>query len=221
MVDQNKSSLGRSSRNQIPGAEFVAAGVVAGAITFGIPPGIGAIFGDANSVVLDLSCDETLHFISDDEFHQQSNYDEGDMMPGIVELERGLNQLSAKNESVQQHLGTLISTASIPKSWHRDNVQPPSQECRQFSLLLLERLHARYGIIPSKVAVMKEGGLLSLYKSSSGNTLRVEIDEDLDAVAVVSDGDDVLFSAFLEGDDLEEAAINVFKNEEMVATFVS
>lgn len=220
MVDRQQNVIARN-RSQIPGAEFVAAGVFAGAITFGMPPGIGSIFGDANEAVMELSCDETLHFVDEVDSFRELGANIDETMPGILELERGLTQLNSKNTAVLEHLNTLVTTVAIPKSWRMDNVQPPSRSCKQFAQLLLERLHQKYGMIPIKLAVMKDGGLLASFKSVDGNTLRVEIDEDLDAVAVVTNGKEILFSAVLEGDDLEEAAISVFKDHEMVATFVS
>jgi len=99
----------------------------------------------------------------------------------------------------------------MPKGWSDEGVDPPSASCTQYSRQVLRRLFDTYGIIPYKITVSKDGGIFAAYKAPSNkNILRIEVDNELDVVAVVSDGDSILDSGLLEADDLEQSLINTF-----------
>jgi hypothetical protein len=112
---------------------------------------------------------------------------------------------------VVQHLDSLITNLLIPESWKSEGIEEPTEDCRIYARRVLRRLFEDYGIIPYKTSISKDGGLFVAYRSVCGrNILRVEIDNDLDAVAVVTDGAAILNSGLLEGDDVERAIINSF-----------
>ena len=76
---------------------------------------------------------------------------------------------------------------------------------------MINRLFFRYGILPYKVSVSREGGIFAAFQNPRNkNILRVEVDNDLDVVAVVSDGVSILESGLLQGDDVELAVIESF-----------
>lgn len=112
---------------------------------------------------------------------------------------------------VSNHLEGLVTNLSMPKAWQEEGVEAPSPACHQYSLQVLRRLFDSYGIIPYKITVSKDGGVFAAYKTpQSKNILRIEVDNELDVVAVVSDGDSILDSGLLEADDLEQSLINRF-----------
>lgn len=65
--------------------------------------------------------------------------------------------------------------------------------------VLLRRIFDEYGLIPFKTAYSKDGGIFAAYRNHlNQNILRIELDNELDAVAVVSDGVSILNSAVLD-----------------------
>ena len=111
----------------------------------------------------------------------------------------GTRELSSP---VDLHLEGLIKHLSMPKSWIDEQVEAPSEDCKLYALEVARRLCATYGIIPYKITVSKEGGVFAAYRNPHNNrTLRIEVDNDLDVAAVVSDGDAIRDSGLLEADD--------------------
>jgi hypothetical protein len=112
---------------------------------------------------------------------------------------------------IDTHLEGLIKRLSTVQSWVDEGVEPPTVACRRYTLDVLRRLASSYGVIPYKITWSKEGGILAAYKNARNDRiLRVEVDNDLDVVAVVSDGKAILESGFLEADDLEPAILGCF-----------
>jgi hypothetical protein len=115
---------------------------------------------------------------------------------------------------VDSFLATLHRDVSIPEAWRREGVEPPAGECVESALALSRRLFTAYGIIPYKVTASKEGGVYLAYKSpANSNILRIEVDNELDVVAVVSDGKSILASGVLEDDRAEAEIIGSFQRE--------
>ena len=112
---------------------------------------------------------------------------------------------------VQRHFKSQLNNLSLPRAWELDGVEQPSPDCLEWSLQVLCRLFDNYGLIPYKIVPSKEGGVFAAYKNPlNANILRVEVDNEFDVVAVVSDGQSVLESGLLEDDDLEQSLIRCF-----------
>jgi|GEM_PF-4143404 len=107
----------------------------------------------------------------------------------------------SEESAVQDHIRGLLNKLRLPASWAEEGVHHPTEECVKQSLKIMLRLFARYGIIPYKSAASREGGTFAAYRASKNNNiLRLDVDNELDAVAVVSDGTSVLCSAFIGHD---------------------
>ncbi len=79
---------------------------------------------------------------------------------------------------------------------------------------MLCRLFDNYGLIPYKIVPSKEGGVFAAFKNPlNENILRVEVDNELDVAAVVSDGHSILESALIEDDDSERSLIECFNRQ--------
>ncbi len=116
-------------------------------------------------------------------------------------------------DPVHQHLRTLVDSLSVPRTWIDEGVELPTTDCTSYSKRVLTRLFSTYGIIPFKITMSKVGGVFVAHKAPlSDNILRIEVDNDLDVTAVVSDGKSILESGFLDGDDLEQAVIKSFNS---------
>ena len=102
---------------------------------------------------------------------------------------------------VDQFLRSRIADAALPAPWKDEGVDDPTIECRDYGLSIARGLYANSKLIPHRVAASKQGGIFLAYKRSDGKrTLGVEIDNDLDAVGVVSNDTDVLASGAFEGE---------------------
>jgi hypothetical protein len=115
---------------------------------------------------------------------------------------------------VESLLATLHRDLTIPEAWRREGVEAPTEESVGSALRLSQRLFAAYGIIPYKVTASKEGGVYLAYESPANfNILRIEVDNELDVVAVVSDGKAILASGVLEDDATEAEIIRSFQRD--------
>ena len=127
--------------------------------------------------------------------------------------EPGLSAITANvpvNETFEQHFDALLDSLKMPRSWREDNVDKPTSDCLRWSKEILGLLATKYGIIPYKVAYSKEGGVFAAYQNVNNDMiLNLEIDNDLDVVAVLSDGIRVTNSEILETEN-ERDIINAF-----------
>jgi len=120
---------------------------------------------------------------------------------------------------VESHLEGLIAHLSMPKSWVDEGVEGPTEACTRYSFQVVRRLFATYGIIPYKITASKQGAVFAAYKNPHNvRTLRIEVDNELDVAAVVSDGEAILDSGLLEGDDLERSLLSSF-DPQLARTF--
>ena len=93
----------------------------------------------------------------------------------------------------------------MPQRWEKVGVEHPSPDCIHWTKQVLGRLATKYGIKPSKVAYSIEGGIFVAYISDDGATvLNLEIDNDIDVIAVLSRGNKVIGSVVIENENEKE-----------------
>lgn len=86
-----------------------------------------------------------------------------------------------------------------------------SEQCKNLACNTALWISAIYDIWPEKVVVTEEPGFLIRYRNPiNGNVLRIEVDNDLDVCAVVSDGCDILASGFMDADDEKKRIFSAF-----------
>jgi hypothetical protein len=113
-------------------------------------------------------------------------------------LELALERIQSSSEPyVSKHIENLVEQVSLPKQWKSEEVEPPTAACLYHAKMLLERLCREQELIPLFVAPSKVGGVFAKY-SIGNHVLRVEIDNDLDGVAVLSFGKSVIASCVLD-----------------------
>jgi hypothetical protein len=129
--------------------------------------------------------------------------------PGVRAIDLSDSGIEGSASPVYQHLDSLIANLFMPTSWRDEGIEEPSDDCKIYARTVFRRLFDQFGLIPYKTSISKDGGLYAAYRSACGrNTLRIEIDNELDAVAVVSDGAAILSSGLLEGDDDERSIVD-------------
>jgi hypothetical protein len=123
---------------------------------------------------------------------------------------------------IADHFSGILNNLSMPKSWIEEGVESPTAECMKHSFFVINRLFETYGILPYKITMSKEGGIFAAYKNPRNkNILRLEVDNELDVVAVVSDGVAISQSGILGGDDRECSIIDAFDRLVELKTSVS
>jgi antitoxin (DNA-binding transcriptional repressor) of toxin-antitoxin stability system len=104
-----------------------------------------------------------------------------------------------------------VDDARIPLRWRDEGIAEPTEDCRRSCLELTQQLFDKHGMLPSKVVASRQEGIYLEYKSPrGGRTLGIEVDNELDIVAVVSDANQTLSSAAFEGDGAEELLHSFF-----------
>ena len=108
------------------------------------------------------------------------------------------------DDSVDEFLLGRVFDANVPSRWREEGVADPTDDCRRMCLELAEQLFAKHGLLPSKVVASRQEGIYVEYKSSkNGRTLGIEVDNQLDVVAVVSDAKQTFASSVFEGEEAE------------------
>lgn len=208
---------------RVPGSEFliskselIAKSAIASSIGINLllpGPGLGTEFAQPTE-----NDNENVCIQQDYESETAFDIASSRILPGVELVEQLARQLTIEGQKISNHLAAMLKNARMPASWMEEGIENPTSDCRYFTLNLLSRLSTEFGIIPYKVAFSKEGGLFAAYRSDNGNVLRIEVDNELDAVAVVSDGIEILDSGLLEADDLERGILNAFKGNAFVAS---
>jgi hypothetical protein len=163
-------------------------------LSFTEPPGIHILIDDFSNV----------DSLADTQEASWEAVSDGSLFAVVDAPEKDLRPVAA-------HLESLVDNLVIPHSWRIEGFDAPTASCLIFSKSILRRLFDNYGFLPYKIAASKEGGVFAAYRTPSGKiTLRVEVDNELDVVAVVSDGHQILDSGFLEADDIERSIIDSF-----------
>jgi hypothetical protein len=112
---------------------------------------------------------------------------------------------------IRYYIDGQLANMSIPSSWEAEGISKPSTQCLERVREFLYHLGDTFGILPYKVAYTKDQAVYAAYRNSTNhNVLRIEIDEDLDIIANVSDGERILASASLDTDSEEMRLISAF-----------
>lgn len=119
--------------------------------------------------------------------------------------------VSSLPNSIEQHLRDRLFDAELRDSWRAKGFEPPKRKCYEKSFEVLSEIYLHSGMLPSKVVATKASSLLIEYRNSRiGSTLRLEVDNELDVVGVVSANDKSIESGDFESD-FADRAIAIFQ----------
>ncbi|OGJ90700.1 MAG: hypothetical protein A2487_15305 [Candidatus Raymondbacteria bacterium RifOxyC12_full_50_8] len=106
-------------------------------------------------------------------------------------------------EITRRHLENLVSDVALPKTWKTEGLAEPNQDCKQKSKEIIYKLFDEYRILPLRVAASVENGIFFCYKDpvNSARILSIEVYNDLDVAAVISEGKTIVASFDIENDD--------------------
>lgn len=116
----------------------------------------------------------------------------GGCIPGLIESGEFFAPCDAEPFDIPVHieayLKNRVQSARNPANCSRRGVTVPSEACAEASVEILKAMYSQHGLLPAKTVATKGGAIYAAYDNpSTGVTLRIEIDEDLDAIASVVD----------------------------------
>lgn len=93
----------------------------------------------------------------------------------------------------------MIDQISLRKRWEIEGIKPPNIFCKNKTKDICIYLFDKYEIIPKKVDASKEEGIFVLYLNPKNDrTLEIEIYNDLDVAAIVTDNNRIVASKDIE-----------------------
>ena len=98
------------------------------------------------------------------------------------------------------------------QKWLDDKIQIPTRECTSKSIRIFEIMKNKYNLLPHRISPSIAEGIYLYYipKIKSKLSLSIEVyNDNLDVVALVTDGDAVLFSEEIKDFNFDEP-INLF-----------
>ena len=137
----------------------------------------------------------------------------------IAEIKPAAESLNGgRRVDPMEFLKGRIDDVRVPPRWRDEGVAEPSNDCRNLCLSHSQRLYVSFGLLPSKVVASRQEGIYLEYKlPQGGRTLGIEVDNELDVVAAVSDANGILASAAFEGEDAERLLRIFFDGRVVVA----
>ena len=115
-------------------------------------------------------------------------------------------ELSAKTsiDPIKNHLNAKIYSIVIPRKWKDKDISPPTIKCKEISTELVIRLYDEYSLIPERVSATIEGGTFLLYIDFiSGNNLSIEVYNDLDIAAIITNNKKIIKTFDIDDENIE------------------
>ncbi|HEB30156.1 MAG TPA: hypothetical protein ENI15_04690 [Spirochaetes bacterium] len=112
---------------------------------------------------------------------------------------------------IKDYLSAKIYSIIIPRKWKDEDISSPTIKCKEISSKLVIRLFDNYEIIPDRSSATIEGGIFLLYIDfTSGNRLSIEVYNDLDIAAIITNNKKII-KAFDIDDETIEKVICTFQ----------
>lgn len=116
-----------------------------------------------------------------------------------------------QNAAIGSYIDTILKHLRIPPSWVAEGISLPSQSCLTAARIALRDFYDRFELLPVRISATAERTIVACYRNEfNQNTLDLEIDDEADVAAVVSNGHDILGSAFSDDSTLREIIEGLF-----------
>jgi hypothetical protein len=104
----------------------------------------------------------------------------------------------------ESHFRNMILQARLPAKLIFEGVAPPTTECRVQAYEIWKCLYKRFALLPVRVSASVECGItLSYHHATNGRILVVEVYNDLEVAASISDRGAILYSEDVKGLDFD------------------
>jgi len=114
-------------------------------------------------------------------------------------------------EPIKDHLRAKTISVPFPVKWRLEGISPPTIKCKEITLNVVLKLYDDFFLIPDRVSSsIEEGIFLKYIDYLSGNYLSIEIYNDLDIAAIITNGDKIIKAIDIYNDNFDEA-IKIFK----------
>ncbi|KJU84490.1 hypothetical protein MBAV_003317 [Candidatus Magnetobacterium bavaricum] len=108
-----------------------------------------------------------------------------------------------------------IKSIPFPDKWHLEGISPPTDDCKETTISVIEYIYDCFKIIPifKRVEVTIEEGIFIKYvNNTNGNELSIEIYNDLEKAAILTNAKEIKLAVDIientEFDDIIKAFLN-------------
>jgi len=112
----------------------------------------------------------------------------------------GANITEKYDQPIIEHLRGQIDAARLPPHLVREGIAEPTDSCREKAFEIAKQLFEERQLIPIRISASAQEGIYLAYASTDNDRfLGIEVDNELDAVAVVSTAESVIQSGEFDG----------------------
>lgn len=138
-------------------------------------------------------------------YYQISNYG------NIRSLKRKWKKKTKLLKPAFENLIERIFALTIPKKWKVEGIKAPNLICKTYASSIASQLYNEYSIYPERINSSVEEGIMLYYKNNDNNNeLNIEVYNDLDVAALISNNNEIIKS-FDIYDSYYNKIIDIFK----------
>ncbi len=147
--------------------------------------------------------------IEDNEKESASDFDEINTQIKI----NGDDKPVTEFDPVSNFLQSQVYDITIPKKWEIDGILSPTIICKEETARIVTKLYKNYKIIPLRVSATIEEGTFLKYKDyNSAKELSIEIYNDLDIAAIITQNNRIIRTIDIIDENFEEV-IKIFQTK--------
>ncbi len=114
-------------------------------------------------------------------------------LEGIIEAGKLNGKINI--DPMLRQLEYWVSSASLSQKWINEGLYPPTVECKELAKNIVSGLYAEYNLYPIRVnATVEEGVFIKYINHINKKELSIEIYNDLDIAALVTNGKEIIAS---------------------------
>lgn len=114
-------------------------------------------------------------------------------------------------DPIEDHLIAKVYSVILPEKWRSEGISPPTIKCKEISSELVLTFYHDYTIIPERISATIEGGIFVKYIDYvSGNCLSIEVYNDLDIVAIITNNKQIVKIIDIDDENIKKT-ISIFQ----------
>ena len=96
-------------------------------------------------------------------------------------------------DPVNKYISSQVFSLGIPKRWISESIIPPNLDCKKLTERVALQLYKTYLLIPKRIGASIEEGVLLFYQNfNNNNELSIEIYNDLDIAAIITNDNNII-----------------------------
>jgi len=123
---------------------------------------------------------------------------------------KGTTSVDPSDDDLRSRVLSLV----LPPRWAKEGVPSPTTRSKRDGSKLVSTLYKQFSLIPTRVSATVEGGVFMSYDDHrTGNTLSIEVYNDLDRAAIVTNGKTPITAADIESDEHLSKIVLIFQKK--------